>query len=332
MAPIILSANQPPARFYQGGKQIADFRSQNSYQDHEPEDWIGSTTCCFGQKTLGLSKLPDGTWLVDEVKKNPIKWLGSKHAEKFGADTKILVKLLDAGQRLPVHAHPHVKWAKAHVGAVHGKAEAWYMLNAGEVHLGLKETISIPDLLPLVKEQKVDTLLGMMHKIPVQARQTIYIPPGLLHAIGEGIMLVEVQEPEDLSILLEWQGFDIDGAKDGHMGLGFEKALTGVETKERTLEEVQSLISPPNKVGSVIVPSSEEYFRLEHLKIEHETKCERGFAVIIVLEGNITVKTSSDEVTEMKRGDTAVVAHEDGDLLVQGVGDVVFARPPAIEK
>jgi hypothetical protein len=44
--------------------------------------------------------------------------------ERFGADTRLLVKLLAAGQRLPVHAHPHVSFAAEHLGRAHGKAEA----------------------------------------------------------------------------------------------------------------------------------------------------------------------------------------------------------------
>ena len=39
----------------------------------------------------------------------------------------------------------------------------------------------------------------------------VLVPAGVLHAIGEGVLLVELQEPEDLSILLEWRGFELDG-------------------------------------------------------------------------------------------------------------------------
>ena len=54
-----------------------------------------------------------------------MKWLGEDHIKAFGADPMLLVKLLGAG-------HPHAKWAHAHVGAVHGKSEAWYILSPGD--------------------------------------------------------------------------------------------------------------------------------------------------------------------------------------------------------
>ncbi len=49
--------------------------------------------------------------------------------------------------------------------------------------------------------------------------------PGWSHAIESGIFVLELQEPTDLSILLEWDGFAVDGDKDGHLNLGFDVAL-----------------------------------------------------------------------------------------------------------
>lgn len=328
MSPFKLSANQPPARFYKGGRQIAAFRSSGPPTEYTPEDWVASTTCCYGHQTLGLSSLPSGTRLADEIRSDPVKWLGLRHVEKFGSDAKILVKLLDAGQRLPIHAHPHADWAKAHIGAAHGKAEAWFVLSSGEVYLGLKAATTIKELLSLVESQDTETLLGMMHRIPVEPFQTIYIPPGLLHSIGESLMLVEVQEPEDLSILLEWKGFKIDGRQHGHLGLGFEKALTGVEIQVRTIEEIRALVTPAGTIGSVIVPASGEYFRLEHFNVTDRLVCKEGFAVVIVIKGVLELSTSMHDLMPLKRGDTVVIPHGDGMFTLSGIGDVVIARPP----
>lgn len=70
MLPIILPKNQPANRFYRGGAQISAFRSEPPCGDYEPEDWVASTTCCHGKDTLGLTKLDNGVFLVDEIKKN----------------------------------------------------------------------------------------------------------------------------------------------------------------------------------------------------------------------------------------------------------------------
>jgi mannose-6-phosphate isomerase len=56
------------------------------------------------------------------IEKQPQAWLELTHVERFGVDTRLLVKLLDAGQRLPVHAHPYFSFAVEQLGRAHGKA------------------------------------------------------------------------------------------------------------------------------------------------------------------------------------------------------------------
>lgn len=328
MAPIILPANQPASRFYAGGARISAFRSNPPCGSHEPEDWVASTTCCSGSGNIGMSRLPDGTFLADAINSEPEKWLGSDHVAKYGPDTKLLVKLLDAGQRLPVHAHPHVDWASKHLQKKHGKAEAWYIHTPGSVWLGFREDVDPKELLQIVQGERGAELLERMHKIDVKPHQTVYVPPGVLHAIGEGILVVEVQEPEDMSILCEWGGFDIDGKKAGHLDLGFETALTAVETRGRTREEVMGLVTEGKVAESVFAEQSQDYFHLERVVVKDHTRCRRGFAILVVLDGNVSLKTTSSEALFLQKGSTVVIPHEDGEFTLDGDADVIIARPP----
>ncbi len=65
---------------------------------------MGATVARFGEPNLGPARLADGTLLRDAVRADPVGWLGRDDGEP--GDTGVLVKLLDAGQRLPVHVHP----------------------------------------------------------------------------------------------------------------------------------------------------------------------------------------------------------------------------------
>ena len=56
------------------------------------------------------------------------------------------------------------------------------------------------------------------------------VPASTPHCIDAGVFVVELQEPTDFSVLLEWDGFDVDGPADGHLGLGFDVALDAVRT------------------------------------------------------------------------------------------------------
>lgn len=325
---LLLPANQPADRFYRGGAQISAFRGEPSHGPRTPEDWVASTTTVHGHPTLGRSRLPDGSLLVDAIERQPVAWLGRDHVEAFGSDTKLLVKLLDSGQRLPIHAHPDAAFARAHLDARHGKAEAWYLLTAGEVFLGLREDVDPDRLLALVVAQDIEALLPLMHRVPVQPHQTVYVPPGVLHAIGAGILLTEVQEPEDLSILLEWRDFELDGRADGHLGLGFDTALQAVETRARTAAEVAQLIAGGPLRGDVLATGTAEYFRLERVSVPGPTRLAAGFAVVIAIDGQLEVTSRAGSTVHAPRGATVLVPAAAGDLHLSGRGSALVARPP----
>jgi mannose-6-phosphate isomerase len=326
--PIRLPSNRPANRFYRGGERIATFRGEPSQGPRTPEDWVGSTTSVRDADPVGLTTLPDGRLLLAEVEREPESWLGADHLAAFGVDTKLLVKLLDAGQRLPIHAHPSVAFASAHLGSSHGKAEAWYVLESGEVYLGLREDHAHDEVLDLVQRQATDDLLAAMHRVPVQADETVYVPPGLLHAIGEGILLVEVQEPEDLSILLEWRGFELDGGADGHLGIGFDTALQAVETRARSPLEIASLVGSGTSDGEVLAAGSERFFRLERLSAVAGPECPPSFAIVVVIDGAVDLSTGSGARISAERGSTMLVPHAAGALRFASDGTVVVARPP----
>ncbi|PCG89690.1 Hypothetical protein PENO1_103220 [Penicillium occitanis (nom. inval.)] len=307
--PTILPSNRPQDRFYLGGDRISSFRHEAAQGPRTPEDWIASTTTCRGCSAaldVGQTRLPNGgSLLKDEVTSDPISWLGAQHLASFGADTKLLVKLLDA--------------------------EAWYFLTGGEVFIGLRRDVSLNELYRLVETQDVDALTGLMHRLVVQPHQTVYVPPGTLHAIGAGLLIVEVQEPEDLSILLEWKGFQIDGWKDGFLGLDPKRALEAVQRRGQSGNDIRGLLNPRAGYGDMIVPESAECFRLERIAVDGKAETSTGFAIVIVLDGEFEITTQNDHdyVLEVKLGSTIVVPHRSGMLTLNGTGEILVALPPA---
>lgn len=331
LEPIIIDANQPRDRFYRGGHRIDDFRGAPRGSDRRPEDWVASTTPLAGERTSGLSTLPDGRTLSDAVAADPDGWLGSDHLAAFGPSTMLLVKLLDAGQRLPVHAHPDDDFASRHLHTLFGKAEAWYMLEPATVHLGLRKSISPHELGRIVATQDVASLLALLHPVAVFPGDVVYVPPGMLHAIGAGAFLVELQQPSDLSILLEWEGFALDGRREGHLGLGFDIALDAVERDARTDEEIRNLITRAETGEVPLGDDAHRYFRLERWQTRDSTESvslDRGFAVLVVAAGRLQVTSSSGTSLDVSAGSTIVVPEISGPLQVSGQGTVLVCRPP----
>lgn len=145
MQPIPLGPNTPPM-FYHGGGRIDRLRETSGHEDR-PEDWIASVTTRFGMAPGGMARLPDGVLLAEAVAADPEGWLGAEHVARYGSDTGLLVKLLDVGQRLPVHVHPDRGFAAEHLASPHGKTEAWIVLEAepdASVHLGSAATLARP--------------------------------------------------------------------------------------------------------------------------------------------------------------------------------------------
>lgn len=140
--------------------------------------------------------------------------------------------------------------------------------------------------------------------------------------------MAEVQEPEDLSILLEWRDFEIDGKTEGHLGLGFEVALGAVEIRKRTDREINSLVSRENEFGSVLVEDAGEYFVLERLDIQSTEDCEAGFAIVILLHGKIILTSQHGKPMTLVKGETVVVPYGVGAIQFSGVGDILVIRPP----
>src|SRR5919199_6018047 len=225
MTVISLPANLPET-FSRGAGRIAASGKNPALPDR-PEDWVASTTSRFGLAPSGLTVLPDGRVLAEAIAGDPAWWLGPDRTE-----SQILVKLLDSGQRLPLHVHPDRRFATAHLASPYGKTEAWVIVSAepdAYVHLGFRRDVDADELAGWVAEQRVDEMLAATNKVPIQVGDAVLCPAGVPHAIGPGVLLVEVQEPTDFSVLLEYEVFALDGPAEGHLKLGYDLALQCVD-------------------------------------------------------------------------------------------------------
>ena len=338
MNPVELAPNQVH-QFYRGGEAIASFRGIPSTDDHAPEDWVGSTVTMFGANGAGLSALPGGRLLRDAIAADPVAYLGPAHAAQYGADPALLVKLLDAGERLPVHFHPDQAFARSRLGLVHGKTEAWLVVETrGErptVWLGFQDDVDLDVLAGWVDRQERASILEALNELTVGPDDCIFVPAGLPHAIGEGIFLVELQEPSDLSVLLEWTGFEVDGTRDGHLGLGFDVALesarrTAVRGDELTELKRQTAAAPESRPGARALLSSAacSYFRAERLRPAHAVSLEPAFSILVVVDGDGTLEIERGTAT-LRRGESLLVPHAAGEGELTGPVDVIRCLPPA---
>ena len=232
LRPFQLGDNRVPV-YYAGGDNIDDFRGAPGVRSG-PEDWVGSTSALpaailgsdFPADT-GVSRLPHGESLRDAVSADPLGWLGPEHAAALGGDTALLVKLLDAGERLPVHCHPTRPFARRHLDSFFGKTEGWIIMRSAPgagVWLGMRDTVERGDWRRWTSDQDVEAMLAAMNHFAVEPGDVVYVPAGLPHAIGPGVMLTELQEPTSFSVLAEHVAFGLDDDQ-ATLGLGWDVAI-----------------------------------------------------------------------------------------------------------
>lgn len=328
MTPIRLSANNF-RRHFRGGSGIAEFRGIPFSDPFTPEDWVGSTVSLFGCDGPGLSSLEDGRLLRDAVKAEPEAFLGPAHVACYGPDPALLVKLLDPDQRLPVHCHPDRAFSKRHLNLRYGKSEAWIVVATRvpdpTVYLGFREQTDRERLARWVDEQDTHAMLSAVNALPVKAGDTVFVPAGIPHAVGPGILMVELQEPTDLSILMEWKDMGIDGRKDGHLGLGYKRALDAVDRSAWSMGRLRGLVNAGSS-GSLFSREAERFFRAQ--KIEGSAVMAPAYSILVVLQGSGSIRTHRSPGLEIRRGDTVLIPYAAGETRLEGTLEAIRCLPP----
>ncbi len=187
------------------------------------------------------------------------------------------------------------------------------------VWLGLREAVGLDELSEWVEGQDIEALLGALNRVPVQAGDALFVPAGQLHAIGEGVLICELQEPSDLSLLFEWRGLELEGA-DPYLGLGLAGAL------DATRREPLSPAGQPGADRRLLPPEADEFFRLERIRPDGSATLAQDLSILVVLDGDGRLLSGGEEL-KLKRGATVLVP---GDAVLEGDLDVLRCMPPAV--
>lgn len=153
----------------------------------------------FREKIWGATALEP--WFSNPTEKTGEVWY---HFD----GSPILVKFLFTTEKLSVQVHPGDAYAHLNEGGSLGKTEMWHILRAdpgAAVALGFKTPVSPQRL----RESAVSgEIMELLNWVPVHAGDTFFVPPGTVHALGEGLALVEIQQYSDVTYRLYDYGRD----------------------------------------------------------------------------------------------------------------------------
>lgn len=128
-------------------------------------------------------------------------------AQVMDGSFPLLIKFLDAAENLSIQVHPDAE-AAARLGiAVRPKDEAWHILEARQdaaIYRGLRSGVTLQAFAAAL-EKDPPSIVDLLHRIPVRAGDTFYVPSGTVHAIGAGVVVAEIQTPSDVTFrLYDW--------------------------------------------------------------------------------------------------------------------------------
>lgn len=281
-----------------GGKRLSKEYGKSKAFPILAESWECST------HPNGLSYIPEfNQTLAKRIQDYP-QGLGSH----CSAGLPILVKFIDAYDDLSVQVHPDDNYAHNHENGQNGKTELWYVVDASknaQLIYGFYEDVTSMQLKESIHEGSIDKYL---QKVPVQSDDVFLIKPGLVHAIGKGCLIVEIQQNSDLTYrLYDYNRKDANGnLRQLHIDKAME--VLNFNASDPAKQPLRVLKYYPGYAKELLGITA--YFMVQRLLInasgvEFITQS-TSFALLVCIAGNATIANNSKQV-QINKGDTVLV-------------------------
>jgi mannose-6-phosphate isomerase len=298
-------------RLWRGGALLDRLQGQPDPADRNvPEEWVGSTTVSRlpgrpPDEGLSRIRLPDGgsVALKDLIEAFPEAMLGSAHVAHLGPELGVLCKLLDSAARLPVQCHPSAAFARQHLGSSFGKTEASLILVTRSIDgvspymlFGFKDGVTEAEFRRIVEAQDIPAQIDALNRIEVEPGDLYLVGPGMPHALGPGVFMIEVQEPTDLVVTTEYVFCGLQRTEaQCFMGLGFDLGMSCFDYRGTGMTHVakhrlapRTLQDDPGGSEEVLIgPEHTPCFGMARLRVQGSVRDrDRGRCYVgIVLEG-----------------------------------------------
>lgn len=271
--------------------------SKNIGESWEISDVKGSCSSVSNGKLKGKS-------LKELLKKYQAGLVGEKVYAQFGDTFPLLLKFIDAREHLSVQLHPNDELAKKRHDSF-GKTEMWYIVQAdkdAEIIVGFKEGVTAPDYLQKLEQKKLPSILNFEK---VKSGDVFFIKPGLIHAIGAGVLLAEVQQTSDITYrVYDWDRKDNTGNK---RELHTELAMEAVDFKDNN----QFKIGYNDVKNESISLLNHSYFKTSKLTLNRNLTIDytqkESFVVLMCTEGAAEIVVSNGKSELLKLGETLLL-------------------------
>jgi len=252
------------------------------------EAWIASSR--EGAESRIQGGPHDGRTIADLVQNDAVAWLGRDVVAESGPEFPLLVKIIDAATDLSMQVHPDERLARRLGDEARAKTECWWILAAepeARLYLGLKPDVSDEALREGIAGGAFEDLV---ESHALEPGDFFFVPSGAVHAIGGGVLLLEIQEASDTTYrLYDWGRVDADGKP---RELHVEQGLEAARARPRNLGRVTPRpVADLPYVREVMVNADE--FTVERLRFDSSVEGRtdgRRFHLAVVLEGRVRLE------------------------------------------
>ncbi|OIS30862.1 mannose-6-phosphate isomerase, class I [Staphylococcus cohnii] len=276
-----------------------------------PSEYIGE---CWA-----ISAHPNGTNIIENgrYQGKTLEEVWNEDKALFGvsgnAKFPLLTKILDANDKLSVQVHPDNAYAQKYEGE-YGKTECWYILDAqedAEIIYGVNAK-NQTELNDMIDQQQFDELF---HKVKVKAGDFFYVPAGTVHAIGEGILILETQQSSDTTYrIYDYERTDTNG-NQRELHLEQSKAVINLAATSPNTTPKQEVVQGQTYTQFV----SNDFFTVERWMIDGMLNYEKpsAYCLVSIVVGTGNVETN-DEVYKLEKGTHFILTTEDHDIAFNG--------------
>lgn len=179
----------------------------------------------------GVSIISNGKYkglsLIEVLKRNGMNVIGTDSYNSKNLYFPLLLKLIDASEKLSVQVHPDNDYARVNENGELGKREAWYVIDAkpdARIIYNVKPGTNKESFIKAINENELDSCLNYINVFP---GDIFDIHPGVIHSIGEGIVIAEIQQNSNITYRLYDYGREDE--KGNKRPLHIKKALDVID-------------------------------------------------------------------------------------------------------
>lgn len=296
-----------------GGRTLIDEYGFHTTGDNAAEAWLLS-----GHKDGPCTVLEGkykGKTLAEVIKIEGKEVLGTNN--KDIKNFPVLIKIIDARDKLSVQVHPDDDYAWKNENE-NGKTEAWYVLKADKgasLIYGVNHNMTKEEFSSAIEN---GTLLDDVNVVEVKAGDVVYIPSGMLHAIGAGILLAEVQQSSNST----YRVFDYN-RKDKYgktRELHIKKAIDVVNLNTTKVDfKPQGDLDKTGDATKQYLTGC-DFFKMTSIKLNgkyEDSADETSFVSLIVLDGDGTIYANGNSI-KIKKGSSIFIPASFGSYKIEG--------------